>query len=127
MVQTGVHFEEVTEHLDTVTGNDVEASLLVIEANDALKRLAEHMKSEPTRYSYQRGDHVKLLDALCDQNVTGVGIAYMKGFDMNAAMTEVNASNFSKFVNGEAIFNEQGKIAKGPEFFRPDLSQFVKA
>ncbi|AVO23136.1 putative NTP pyrophosphohydrolase [Xanthomonas phage RiverRider] len=125
IVQTGVHFEEVTEHLDTVTGNDVETSLLVMEAKDALKRLADHMKSEPIRYSYQPEDHLELLDALCDQNVTGVGIAYMLGFEFNGAMTEVNGSNFSKFVNGEAIFTEQGKIAKGPDFFRPDLGPYL--
>ncbi|UZV39831.1 hypothetical protein [Xanthomonas virus PB119] len=125
IVQSGVHFEEVTEHLDTVTGGSQIAAMNVIEARAALKRLADDMKANPEAYSYQPDDHLELLDALCDQAVTGNGVAYMMGFPFSEAMHEVNRSNYSKFVDGKAVFTEQGKIAKGPDYTKPDLTPFV--
>lgn len=49
----------------------------------------------------------------------------MNGFDIVGALQEVNRSNWSKFENGEPIFDENGKIKKGPNYRPPDLSKFV--
>ena len=68
----------------------------------------------------------ELLDALCDQIVTAVGVAYMLGMDIQGALNEVNRSNWSKFVDGKAVFNEQGKIAKSENYTPPQLVEFVK-
>lgn len=68
---------------------------------------------------------VMLLDALADQIVTAVGIAHMLKMDIVSAMSEVNRSNFSKFVDDAPVFKEGGKIAKGPNYTGPDLSRFV--
>ncbi len=48
-------------------------------------------------------------------------------FDMDivGALQEVNRSNYSKFVNGRAVFDENGKIKKGPDYSKPDLTKFV--
>lgn len=124
-VQAGVHFEEVTEMLDQVEGVTPETALLVIEANRALKALADKMKSSPLDFTVGKYDPKELLDALCDQTVTATGVAVLAGMDFAGAMQEVNKSNYSKFVDGKPVFNEQGKIAKGPDFFRPDLKPFV--
>ncbi|QYW01908.1 MazG-like nucleotide pyrophosphohydrolase [Stenotrophomonas phage Piffle] len=125
MVQLGVHFEEVCELLDVVFGASQSASLNVLCAKENLHRLAEDMKANPLAYEISHEDRQEALDALCDQNVTGAGTAYMLGMDFEGAMQEVNRSNFSKFVNGKAIFTEQGKIAKGPAYFKPDLSPYI--
>ena len=66
----------------------------------------------------------ELLDALCDQIVTAVGVAHMFGMNIEGAMDEVNRSNFSKFVDGKPVFNEHGKIIKGPNYTPPDLTGF---
>lgn len=124
-VQMGVHFEEVTEHLDCVMGNHQVAAMNVLQAKDALKRLADDMKANPDDYGIHHEDRQELLDALCDQLVTAAGTGYMLGFDITAALHEVNRSNYSKFEDGKAVFTEQGKIKKGKDFFRPDLAQFV--
>jgi len=49
----------------------------------------------------------------------------MLGYQIHGAMLEVNASNFSKFVDGEPVFNEDRKIMKGPDYFKPDLKKFL--
>ena len=71
------------------------------------------------------GDEVQLLDALCDQIVTAIGVGYMAGFDMAGALQEVIRSNASKFENGKPLFDENGKIRKGKDYTPPELAQFV--
>lgn len=66
-----------------------------------------------------------LLDALCDQIVTAIGVGYMAGFDMAGALQEVIRSNASKFENGKPLFDENGKIRKGKDYTPPELAQFV--
>ena len=68
---------------------------------------------------------VELLDALCDQIVTAVGVAYMMGMDIEGALAEFNRSNWSKFEGGVPVFNEQGKIAKGAEYTPSELSGYI--
>lgn len=124
-VQMGVHFEEVTEMLDQLSGESVESAMRIMEAQSALKSLADHMKSVPGQYTVAEEDRQEMLDALCDQLVTGTGTAHMLGFEIIGALNEVNRSNYSKFVDGKATFTDKGKIAKGPDYFKPDLSPFI--
>lgn len=124
-VQMGVHFEEVTELLDVVMGGNSVAALNVLNALNELKTLADHMKANPELYTVAEDDRQEALDALADQVVTATGSAYMLGFDFIGAMDEVNRSNYSKFVDGKAVLTEQGKIAKGPDYTKPDLTPFV--
>ena len=70
---------------------------------------------------------IDLLDSLCDQIVTAIGVGYMMGFDMVGALDEVNKSNWSKFKDGVPVFDENGKIAKTDGYFKPDLAKFLKA
>jgi len=48
-------------------------------------------------------------------------------FELNIldGLTEVNRSNWSKFVDGKPLFDENGKIKKGPGYSKPDLSGLV--
>jgi len=68
---------------------------------------------------------VELLDALCDQIVTAIGVAHMLGMDIEGALAEVNKSNYSKFEDGKAVLDENGKIRKGKDYFQPDLTKFA--
>lgn len=124
-VQIGVHFEEVAEMLVTVSGSDTEANLLLAQAHTAMERLATHMKANPHSYLVHKEDRKDFLDAVIDQIVTATGSAHMLGMNLVDGLAEVNRSNYSKFVDGKPIFNEQGKIVKGPDYFKPDLSRFV--
>ncbi len=110
-VQVGVHFEEVDE-MQTALGMDgIRAS-----ASD----LAKFYKGSVASFGHI--DRKELLDALCDQIVTAVGVAHTFGLDIGRAINAVNASNWSKFdEHGKPIFDEQGKITRGPNYFKPDL------
>lgn len=70
-------------------------------------------------------ERIKLLDGLCDVIVTVVGIAHNYNLDIMGALDEVDRSNWSKFIDGKPLFNEQGKIVKSAGYTPPDLTPFV--
>ena len=116
-VQIGCHYEEVSE-MSSVLYDDVEHAL-------ADTALAYKMNRNWYLGAASADARVELLDALCDQVVTAVGVAYMMGMDIEGALAEVNRSNWSKFEGGVPVFNEQGKIAKGVEYTPPELSDYI--
>ena len=121
VVQIGCHYEEVSE-MNAVLNYDVEYMLeATVEEYSGyysgyLGALLEELSADA---------RVELLDALCDQIVTAVGVAYMMGMDIEGALAEVNRSNWSKFKGGVPVFNEHGKIAKGVEYTPPELSDYI--
>lgn len=121
--QLGVHFEEVAEMLDEMEGTDAITDGLITQAARALKALATRLKTEVVVIDIL--NRKELLDAITDQIVTTVGSAHMYNMDIVSALHEVNRSNFSKFVNDKPIFDENMKIKKGPNYFKPDLSKYV--
>lgn len=127
-VQMGVHFEEVKEMLDCITAGDGTSAALLRDAKEALHALAEDMKQNQNLvYTLLPHDRLNMIDAIADQLVTAVGSAHTFDMDPVGALDEVNASNYSKFVDGQAIFNKNGKIAKGPDYYRPDLRPYISA
>ena len=120
MVQIGCHFEEVAEMM-TELGNRYE-SLEVDNLADYYKNMftdSEHI--EPLSLEKD----IELLDSLCDQIITALGVGYMFGFDMQKALTEVVRSNFSKFENSKPVFDDNGKIKKGANYTPPQLGEFI--
>ncbi len=72
-------------------------------------------------------DLLEVADALTDiLYVTyGAGIAF--GIDLDKCFDQVQKSNMSKLdKDGKPIYNQAGKVMKGPNYFKPDLSKFVK-
>lgn len=65
------------------------------------------------------------LDALCDREVTGNGVAYLAGFDKPAADAAVLASNDAKLVDGKPVILPGGKIGKPAGWQAPNLKPFV--
>lgn len=91
---------------------------------NALDELGEHLKANEGCVVVE--DPLEMLDGLCDQIVTATGVAHMLGYNVVGAMVEVNASNFSKFdEEGKPILNENKKIMKGPNYFKPDLNPYL--
>ena len=121
--QLGVHLEEVAEMLDALGGQG-KALPALLATRRHLHDLAEKVKSGEYVLNVLNDD--LFLDSLCDQAVTGAGVAHTHGFDFHGAMTEVNRSNFSKFdEDGKPIRNEHGKIMKGPLYSKADLSPYL--
>lgn len=110
------------EAITVVFGFDhLESAIDVAWSN--LSTLADLLKSGEIEVEPE--SKINLLDSICDQQVTGIGVAHMLGMDIDGAMDEVNKSNWSKFVDGKPVFNEQGKIAKGPDYRAPSLERFA--
>jgi predicted HAD superfamily Cof-like phosphohydrolase len=114
-VQTGVHLEEVGEML--MSFGEVIKSHLLDQWGHQLKT-GEAVLIDNI-------DRTELLDSLCDQIVTAIGVAHMFGMDIAGALNEVDESNWSKFMNGVAQFDANGKIAKAASYVKPNLLPFM--
>ena len=69
---------------------------------------------------------LEVADALTDILYVTYGAGHAFGIDLDKCFDEVQNSNMSKLdENGKPIFNESGKVMKGPNYFKPDLSKFV--
>ena len=71
-------------------------------------------------------DLLEVADALTDILYVAYGAGHAFGIDLDKCFDEVQNSNMSKLdQNGEPIYNESGKVMKGSNYFKPDLSKFV--
>ena len=84
---------------------------------EELQELTEAMKNK---------DLLEVADALTDILYVTYGAGHAFGIDLDKCFDEVQNSNMSKLdENGEPIYNQSGKVMKGPNYFKPDLSKFV--
>ena len=68
-----------------------------------------------------------VADALTDILYVTYGAGHAFGIDLDKCFTEVQNSNMSKLgKDGKPIYNEQGKVMKGPNFFEPDLGKLLR-
>ena len=71
-------------------------------------------------------DLLEVADALTDILYVTYGAGQAFGIDLDKCFDEVQNSNMSKLgENGEPIYNEAGKVMKGPNYFKPNLSKFT--
>ena len=69
----------------------------------------------------------EIADALTDILYVTYGAGHAYGIDLDKCFNEVQKSNMSKLGNnGKAIYNEKGKVMKGPKYFEPNLKQFIE-
>jgi len=72
-------------------------------------------------------DLLEVADALTDILYVTYGAGHAFGIDLDKCFEEVQNSNMSKLdENGKPIYNESGKVMKGQNYFKPDLSKFVR-
>ena len=70
---------------------------------------------------------VEIADALTDILYVTYGAGHAFGINLDKCFNEVQESNMSKLdQDGKPIFNEHGKVMKGPSYFKPDLSKFLR-
>ena len=71
-------------------------------------------------------DLLEVADALTDILYVTYGAGHAFGIDLDECFDEVQKSNMSKLDNkGKPIYNEDGKVMKGPKYFKPNLSKFI--
>ena len=72
-------------------------------------------------------DLKEVADALTDILYVTYGAGHAFGIDLDKCFDEVQRSNMSKLgEDGKPIYNEHGKVMKGPKYFQPDLGKFIK-
>ena len=71
-------------------------------------------------------DLLEVADALTDILYVTYGAGHAFGINLDKCFEEVQNSNMSKLDdNGKPIYNEHGKVMKGPNYFKPDLKKFI--
>ena len=99
------------------TSNDKINFLRISLINEELEELKAAMSNN---------DIVEVADALTDILYVAYGAGHSFGIDLDKCFNEVQRSNMSKLgYDGKPIYNENGKVMKGPKYFKPDLSKFI--
>ena len=81
---------------------------------------------EELKVAMESKDLLEVADALTDILYVTYGAGHAFGIDLDKCFEEVQNSNMSKLgEDGKPIYNESGKVMKGPKYFKPDLSKFI--
>ena len=81
---------------------------------------------EELKNAMESKDLLEVADALTDILYVTYGAGHAFGINLDKCFDEVQNSNMSKLgKNGKPIYNESGKVLKGPDYFKPDLSKFL--
>ena len=81
---------------------------------------------EELKNAMESKDLLEVADALTDILYVTYGAGHAFGIDLDKCFDEVQNSNLSKLgADGKPIYNESGKVMKGPDYFKPDLSKFL--
>jgi len=98
-------------------------------SNDKINKLRIDLIKEELdelKEAMNNNDLLEVADALTDILYVTYGAGHAFGINLDKCFDEVQNSNMSKLgENGEPIYNESGKVMKGPNYFKPDLSKFV--
>ena len=88
---------------------------------DLIKEELEELKE-----AMENKDLLEAADALTDILYVTYGAGHAFGIDLDKCFEEVQNSNMSKLgEDGKPIYNESGKVMKGPKYFKPDLTKFI--
>ena len=120
------NFERVKKFMETF-GQEIKEKASF--PNDKITSLRyELIKEELDEFkeAIDKRDIKEVADALTDILYVTYGAGHAFGRDLDKCFDEVQNSNMSKLdENGKPIYNESGKVMKGPNYFKPDLSKFV--
>ena len=121
------NFEKVGTFMKTF-GQDVKqnSSLSTDKINELRVSLIKEELDELIE-AMNKKDLVEVADALTDILYVTYGAGHAFGINLDECFEEVQNSNMSKLDNdGRPIYNDKGKVMKGPNYFKPDLSKFIK-
>ena len=98
-------------------------------SNDKINNLRYDLikeELEELKIAMENKDLLEVADALTDILYVTYGAGHAFGIDLDKCFEEVQSSNMSKLgEDGNPIYNESGKVMKGPKYFKPDLTKFV--
>ena len=120
------NFERVKKFMETF-GQEIKEKASF--PNDKITSLRYDLIKEELdefREAIDKKDIKEVADALTDILYVTYGAGHAFGIDLDKCFEEVQNSNMSKLgKDGKPIYNENGKVMKGPNYFKPNLSKFV--
>lgn len=120
------NFEKVKKFMETF-GQEIKEKASF--PNDKITSLRyELIKEELDEFkeAIDKKDIKEVADALTDILYVTYGAGHAFGINLDKCFEEVQNSNMSKLGNdGKPIYNDNGKVMKGPNYFKPNLSKFV--
>ena len=120
------NFEKVGLFMNTF-GQDVKnkASFSTAKINDLRYNLIKEELNE-LKDAIDKKDIVEVADALTDILYVTYGAGHAFGINLDNCFDEVQKSNMSKLnIDGKPIYNEFGKVMKGPNYFKPNLKKII--
>ena len=120
------NFRKVKNFMDTF-GQDVK-NKPSFSTNKINKLRYDLIKEEldELKVALDNKDFLEVADALTDILHVTYGAGHAFGIDLDKCFQEVQSSNMSKLdENGKPIYNEDGKVMKGPRYFKPDLKKII--
>lgn len=124
-VQIGCDLEETAELLHCLRVSKEGWARLLERVVIDLQSLGTALKKGDLVAHFPQHLREDVLDAICDREVTGNGVAYMAGFDKIGADKAVLDSNDAKLVDGKPVLLPGGKIGKPNGWKAPDLRPFI--
>ena len=121
------NFEKVGLFMKTFNQEVKIKSALSSEKINSLRINLISEELEELKKAISDNDITEVADALTDILYVTYGAGHAFGINLDKCFNEVQESNMSKLdKDGKPIFNENGKVMKGPNYFKPDLSKFLK-
>ena len=121
------NFEKVGFFMKTFNQEVKVSSSLSTEKINSLRISLISEELEELKQAISEKNLTEVADALTDILFVTYGAGHAFGIDLDRCFDEVQNSNMSKLgKDGKPIFNEFGKVMKGPNYFKPDLSKFIK-
>lgn len=120
------NFEKVKQFMQTF-GQEVKTkSSFSDEKTNQLRLDLISEELEELKNAMESKDLLEVADALTDILYVTYGAGHAFGINLDKCFEEVQNSNMSKLgADGKPIYNESGKVMKGPDYFKPDLSKFL--
>ena len=120
------NFEKVGVFMKTFNQDVKDSSSLSTDKINSLRISLINEELEELKEAILEKNLTEVADALTDILYVTYGAGHAFGINLDKCFEEVQNSNMSKLgENGEPIYNDSGKVMKGPNYFKPDLSKFV--
>ncbi len=121
------NFEKVGVFMKTFGQNVKQSSSFSSEKINALRVSLIKEELDELIEAMNKKDLVEVADALTDILYVTYGAGHAFGINLDKCFEEVQNSNMSKLdKDGKPIYNDKGKVMKGPNYFKPNLNKFIK-
>ena len=120
------NFESVREFMETFGQEIKEKAQFPNEKITTLRHDLIKEELDELKEAMDNKDIKEVADALTDILYVTYGAGHAFGINLDKCFKEVQSSNMSKLdSDGKPIYNDKGKVMKGPNYFKPDLTKFI--